>query len=315
MEAITNFFELTESIFLLLAAIYFLLILFTAIGFIQKKMKSKSADEILLRIRSWWIILILLTLGIGLGKYGVISFFALVSGLALKEYLAVVPNRGVDSRSFLWAYLSIPIQYYFVSRGQFTLFLSFIPVILFLWLPTRMVIVGETKGFLMTVAILQWGVMCTVFCISHIPFLLVISAHEKFSVGIGYIILLLLLTELNDVFQFVWGKTFGRHKIIPKVSPNKTWEGFIGGALTTALISLLLSPIFAHTTVFLALAIGFVIAIAGFIGDVVLSAVKRDLNLKDFSQILPGHGGILDRIDSLTFTSPLFFYLVKHFNS
>ena len=118
---------------------------------------------------------------------------------------------------------------------------------------------------------------------------------------------------MNDVAQFVWGKTLGKRKILPLVSPNKTWEGFLGGAVTTLLVSLLLGPLFTPLDLPRAALVGLEIGIFGFIGDVVMSAVKRDIGVKDTGTLLPGHGGILDRLDSLTFTAPLYFHTLYYF--
>ena len=104
--------------------------------------------------------------------------------------------------------------------------------------------------------------------------------------------------------QFVWGKTLGKHKILPNVSPNKTWEGFIGGAISTTIIGYFigfLTPLSTPQLIFTSA----LIAVFGFAGDVVLSAVKRDKGIKDMSDTIPGHGGILDRFDSIIFTTPM----------
>jgi phosphatidate cytidylyltransferase len=102
---------------------------------------------------------------------------------------------------------------------------------------------------------------------------------------------------------------FGKFKIIPKVSPNKTWEGFIGGVLTTTVVGYFLRFL-TPLTGYEAIAVSFIIAITGFIGDVVVSAIKRDFGLKDTGSVIPGHGGILDRIDSLAIAAPVFFHLI-----
>ena len=118
--------------------------------------------------------------------------------------------------------------------------------------------------------------------------------------------------RFNDVCQYVWGKSFGKHKIVPKVSPNKTWEGFIGGAATIIFTSYFVAPYLTPLTSVQGLVAGMIIAFSGFIGDLVISSVKRDLQIKDTGQFIPGHGGILDRIDSLMFTAPLFFHYIYY---
>src|SRR5699024_9385028 len=122
-----------------------------------------------------------------------------------------------------------------------------------------------------------------------------------------------VLTQCNDVAQFIWGKTFGKRKIVPKVSPNKTWAGLIGGINTTMALSLLLAPLLTPMNLSSMLFSGFLIGLTGFIGDVNISSLKRDLDIKDTGQTIPGHGGILDRVDSLTYTAPLFFHFIRYF--
>ena len=115
----------------------------------------------------------------------------------------------------------------------------------------------------------------------------------------------------NDIMQFIWGKLLGRHKILPKVSPNKTWEGFLGGVISTTVIGYFLgflTPLSAPNVIL----VSALIAIAGFSGDVVISAIKRDKGIKDMGNSIPGHGGVFDRIDSLAYTAPVFFHLVYY---
>ena len=212
-----------------------------------------------------------------------------------------------------WAYLAIPVQFYWIYIGWYEMALLFIPVYMFLLLPVRAVITGETEGFLRAMGVLNWGLMITVFSLSHIAFLLILpEANNPNGGGIGLVIFLVLLTESNDIFQYIWGKTLGRRKVIPKVSPNKTWGGLLGGIASTVLFSILLSKLLTPLSMTHAIAAGLIISIGGFFGDVVISALKRDLKIKDTGNILPGHGGILDRVDSLSYTAPLFFHFI-HF--
>jgi phosphatidate cytidylyltransferase len=173
---------------------------------------------------------------------------------------------------------------------------------------------GETRGFLKAAGTLNWGIMTTVFSIGHMAYLLVLPLSVNPAAGgAGLVFFLVVLTQLNDVTQFLFGKTFGRHKITPTVSPNKTWESLMGGVASTTLVSWLAAPLLTPFTATQSVAIGMIIALAGFTGDVVISAIKRDLQIKDTGTMIPGHGGILDRIDSLTYTAPLFFHIVVYF--
>lgn len=242
-----------------------------------------------------------------------ISFFALISFLAFKEYTSLIPTRRADRRVLFWAYLAIPIQYLWVGYAWYGMFIIFVPVYMFLFMPMRMVLIGETKDFLRAAGTLHWGLMIMLFSISHLAFLLNLSSPNHPEVhGAGLVLFLVILTQLNDVCQFLWGKSFGKHKIIPKVSPNKTWEGFVGGICTTSILAAILSQWLTPFSIYMGLLAGFIIGISGFIGDVVISSLKRDLGVKDSGSLLPGHGGILDRIDSLTYTAPLFFHFTYY---
>jgi phosphatidate cytidylyltransferase len=161
---------------------------------------------------------------------------------------------------------------------------------------------------------ISWGLFMFVFFLSHLAYLLVLPSSEEFQAGgVGLVLYLVFLTQFNDVSQYVWGKSFGQHKIIPKVSENKTWEGFLGGVFTTTLLAVLLSSFLTPLSFTMAIFAGLIISLAGFLGDITISALKRDLEIKDTGQLLPGHGGILDRIDSLTYSAPLFFHFIYYF--
>ena len=290
-----------------------ILVLATSIQVILKFLKpAKDNIELGQRIQSWWIMVGLLFLVLIISKKLSIYFFGILSFLALKEFLSIVPTRLADRRVIFWAYLSIPIQYYWVSIDWYGMFIIFVPVYLFLIMSMRMVLIGETKGFIRSAGIIHWAAMLTVFFISHIAYLLKLPVQNSSAGNIGLVLFLLIFTQFNDVCQFIWGKSFGKHKIIPKVSPNKTWEGFIGGVVTTTLCAGFVAPFLTSLETAHGFLAGLVISVGGFFGDVVLSSVKRDLQIKDSGTLIPGHGGILDRMDSLIFTAPLFFHFVYY---
>lgn len=292
-----------------------LIIASTIVALLTRRHPEKSYLELSQRINSWWIIVGIFAAAMLLSRTTSIVFFAFVSFLALKEYFSLIPTRRADRRVLFWAYAAIPIQYFWVHMEWYGMFIIFIPVYLFLFLPMRMVIIGETNDFLRAAGTLHWGLMTMVFSISHAAFLLVLpDDRNPVAGGAGLIIFLVFLTQFNDVAQYVWGKLTGRHKIIPKVSPNKTWEGFLGGLGTTVLLAFILAPHLTPLTPLESLGAGAIISLSGFIGDVTISALKRDIGVKDSGSLLPGHGGILDRIDSLTYTAPLFFHFLHYFH-
>ena len=245
-----------------LAGVFAVLLLSSAIRWLlQLRHPDRPYAELRQRIRSWWIMAGVFALAISLNRQISLAFFALVSFLALKEYFSLIPTRRADRRVLFWAYLAIPLQYLWIAREWYGMFIIFIPVYVFLFLPMRMIMIGETQHFLRAIGTLHWGLMTLVFSISHVAFLLVLpGTGSTVAGGAGLVLLLILLTELNDIAQYVWGKLCGRHAIVPSVSPNKTWEGFIGGFLTTAVLAVLLAPWLSPLTPVHAL-------IAGSMGD------------------------------------------------
>ena len=286
-----------------------LLVLIAATILVYLKFPTQELKD---RMNSWWIIIGFFIVGAMLHTTAAMFFFGFLSYLALKEYFTLIPSRQTDRSVMFYAYLSIIPQYYFAGIGWYGMFIIWIPVFLFLFLPFRQILTGETKGFLENTSRVQWGLMMFVFGLSHLAYMITLKPLPGSTVGGTELVLyLVLLTELNDILQYIWGKSIGRRKIIPKVSPNKTVEGFLG-----AFVSIMfLAVIFSFLTPFTwleALIAGMIISWSGFIGDVVISMVKRDIGVKDSGNMLPGHGGILDRVDSLTYTAPLFFHYVYY---
>jgi len=280
---------------------------------LQQKKPTKDYTELSQRVRSWWVMVMVFTLAIVFSRTVSLLFFALISFLALKEYLSLIPTRRADRRVLFWAYLTVPIQYYWVANAWYGMFIIFIPIYAFLFLPTRMILIGETKDFLRAAGTLHWGLMITVFSLSHMAFLLMLPAENNPGAGgAGLVLFLVFLTQFNDVAQYTWGKIFGKTPIVPTVSPKKTWEGFGGGVITSIFCAILLAPLLTPLSFPQAIFAGLLISCGGFIGDVIISAVKRDIGVKDSGSLLPGHGGILDRIDSLTYTAPLFFHFIYY---
>lgn len=275
--------------------------------------RDRDYSELKLRMRSWWWMIGIFFGAILLSPTASVVFLGLVSFLAFKEYLSLIATRRADRRALFWAYLAIPIHFYWVGIAWYGMFIIFIPVYMFLLLPLRMLIIGETEGFLRAASTLHWGMMTTVFSLSHMAYLLVLDpVKNPAGGGAGLLLYLVFLTQFNDVAQYTWGKLFGRHKVVPKVSPKKTWEGLIGGNLTTLVLAVFVAPYLTPFSMLEAAGAGLIIGVFGFIGDVTISALKRDIGVKDSGTLIPGHGGILDRIDSLTYTAPLFFHYLYY---
>lgn len=299
----------------LVAALFGLLVLATLIvEGLRWRQPARDWSELRLRVRTWWMIAGLFAAALLLHRTVTLLFFALVSGLALREFLSIIPTRPVDRRLIGWAYGAVPLQFLWIQQEAHGLFLVFIPIYMFLFLALNLVLGGETRGFLQAASSLFWGLMITVFSLSHVAYLLTAPLPVASPAGgAGLLFYLVFLTQVNDVAQYLFGKALGRRPILPRVSPRKTWEGFVGGLLTTTLLAWLLAPWLTALHPWQALITGLLLASAGFAGDVTISALKRDLALKDSGALLPGHGGLLDRIDSLTYSAPLFLHVLLFF--
>lgn len=303
-------FHLSPEVSTSLLGIASLLTFFSVLFGVWKWLKpDANLKEVIDRTKSWWIMFAVFVVAIFVHKTIAIIAIAFLSFVALREMLSKLDFRFSDRRAMFLAYLVIPVQFYCVYISYYRLFIVLIPVIMFMILPFRNVLTGDTKGITQSSAKLQWSLMLTVFSLSHIAYLLAIEIPEGFAAGNeAYVLYLLFLTQFNDVLQFIWGKLLGKRKIIPKVSPNKTWEGFLGGLISTTVLAYLLRFL-TPFTVDQSLIAGALISFSGFAGDLNISAIKRDLGIKDMGDTIPGHGGIMDRLDSLSYTSMVFFHL------
>lgn len=311
MNKIFNSVDLIAEIQWVIAIILIILVFATVLFWLWNKLSpSKLVDEMQLRTRSWWVMCFIFLFASLINP--VVTYIALgfLSFLTLREIYSLLNLREMDRSVLFFCYLCIPIQYFLAYKGYYTLFLIFIPVFMFIIIPFLLVLAGETKDIIKSMCILPTSLMLGVFGISHLA--LLISFPEMNTNGVSgkaLLLFLIFITEANDIMQFVWGKIFGKHKILPNVSPNKTWEGFIGGVISTTIIGYFMGFLTPLTPVQLIL-ISSSIAILGFMGDSILSAVKRDFGVKDMSNAIPGHGGVLDRVDSLSTTASPFFHII-----
>ncbi|SIT84914.1 phosphatidate cytidylyltransferase [Pontibaca methylaminivorans] len=265
------------------------------------------------RIRAWWVMVVALSLAMLGGRTGVVMLFGLCSFAALREFMTLTNLRRADHWSLVLAFFVVlPVQYYLIWTGWYGLFAIFIPVYVFLLLPIVSVLRGETGNYLVRIAELQWGLMICVFCASHVPALLTLDIPGFDGRGVLLIAFLVVVVQLSDVLQYVWGKLAGRHRIAPRLSPSKTVEGFLGGVLSATLVGAGLWWITPFTPGQAAL-MALVITLMGFFGGLVMSAIKRDRGIKDWGHMIAGHGGFIDRLDSVVFAAPVFFHLTRYF--
>jgi phosphatidate cytidylyltransferase len=272
---------------------------------------SPGIDNLNARVKAWWIMVALLGAAIAFGKTAVVVLYALASFFALREFVTLTDTRRGDHWALLAAFfLALPVQYYLVWTEWYGLFSIFIPVYGFLLMPVIAALRQDTENFLTRVSAQQWALMICVYCASHVPALLVLDIPGYAGKQVLLVAFLIIVVQGSDVLQYVFGKLLGQRKVAPQLSPSKTWEGLIGGvASATALGGALFwitpfSPLQAA-------GMAFVICIMGFFGGLVMSAIKRDRGVKDWGRMISGHGGVLDRIDSILFSAPIFFHLTR----
>jgi phosphatidate cytidylyltransferase len=265
------------------------------------------------RLRAWWVMVALMGIALACGKAGVIILFALLSLAALREFITLAPTRRGDHMALAVAFFVVlPLQYYLVWINWYGMYSVFIPVYVFLLLAAMAALRQDTKNFMARVAETQWGLMITVFALSHVPALLFLTIPGYNGRNLLLIAFLAVVVQSSDVLQYIWGKLFGRTKIAPDLSPSKTVEGFVGGVASASLVGALLwwitpfSPLQAG-------AFALMINLMGFFGGLVMSAIKRDRGVKDWGWMIEGHGGVLDRLDSVIFAAPVFFHTVRYF--
>jgi phosphatidate cytidylyltransferase len=223
-----------------------------------------------------------------------------------------VPTRRGDHVALVVAFFVVlPLQYYLVWIDWYGLYSVFIPVYVFLLLAAIAALRQDTTHFMSRVAETLWGLMISVFCLSHVPALLGLTIPGYAGRNLLLIAFLILVVQSSDVLQYIWGKLLGRQKIARELSPSKTAEGFVGGVGTATILGSLLwwiTPFSPWQAAIMAL----VINVMGFCGGLVMSAIKRDRGVKDWGQMIEGHGGMLDRLDSVIFAAPIFFHLTRY---
>ena len=270
-------------------------------------------DNLNARINAWWVMILIIFAAAALGFYGVIGLFFVISFMALREFLSLLYIRRGDHLALAACfYVILPLQYFLVAIDWFSMFTIFIPVYGFLFLPILSALLGDTAHFLDRSTKVQWALMISVFCISHIPAILTLYIEGFEDKKLLLMIFLILVVQSSDVLQYVWGKLFGKHKIAPKLSPSKTVEGFGGGVVSASVLGGLLYWLTPFNPV-QAVLMSLLICLMGFLGGLVMSAMKRSMGVKDWGNMISGHGGMLDRMDSLCFAAPIFFHVVRYY--
>lgn len=307
-----------EKFYWLVGGIVALLLVASLIGWaLRLRAGSESAvaviDNLNARVRAWWSMVAIFSVAFMIGTNATIIMFSFISFFTLREFITLTPTTSGDHRALSLAFfVLIPVQYWLIGIHWYELFSIFIPVYGFLLLPSFSALAQDAESFLERTAKIQWGIMVTIYCISHVPALLLLDIPGYEGQNALLLFYLVLVVQLSDVLQYVFGKLFGKTKIAPVVSPSKTVEGFIGGAASATLIGAAMWWITPFTPLQSA-GMSFIIVLMGFLGGLSLSAVKRSLGAKDWGTMIKGHGGMMDRMDSVSFAAPIFFHLTRYF--
>lgn len=285
-----------------------------------RRSKADVAKKRIDSLKVWWVLFALWSLAAISGQIGVTLFLSAASLLAMREYLRLLgPREQLGTAAICCLVLVSGAHYLWILFGYIEVAKWFLPVVGIVLLGAARAPTCSPQGYVRTTAGLYWGAMLMIYAFSHALFLFEVESGGKPLVGrVGWILYLVLLTEMNDIMQAVVGRKFGKTKITPRVSPNKSLQGLIGGLITTIALSVTVAPLLTTLTaargvaagVAVSTLAGIVISLSGFLGDINMSAIKRDAGVKDGSTMLPGMGGMIDRIDSLTFTAPVFYYFV-----
>ncbi len=267
--------------------------------------KKQEIWPLLTKYLVWFIIIPLLVVPILLGKNYFVTIILILSLLSFREFTRAV-GLWKDPWFCLAGYLSIFLIYSGVYVDWYGLY-NATPIYCILATLAIPIFRGEFENMIQKTCLTILGILYFGWFFSHIGFL------TNMQNGFSHIFFLFVLVELNDAMAFITGKLLGRHKMTPKISPNKTWEGAAGAMLCTIIAAFIFRFAIPEYADWQVVAIGFLISIGGTFGDLVISFIKRDLQIKDMGKVIPGHGGILDRFDSVIFAAPIFFHFTRYF--
>ncbi|RMF40114.1 MAG: phosphatidate cytidylyltransferase [Planctomycetota bacterium] len=308
------------------------------VGRYLSRQPSESVNPALVRrfrqrVNAWWLMCAILVFGMLLQPIGTVILFGLISFWALREFITMAPTRRGDHRALFWALVIFtPLQYVLIGLERsglqwrngrdvdfYGLYSIMIPVYASLFVPARIALSGDHKRFLERSAQITVGMLICVYALSYAPALINLelvtsSGHPWRGSPAGLLFFLILMAQLSDILQWIWGHLVGKHIIAPEISASRSWEGFAGGTFSTGVIGAALFWVtpFAFWE---AACMSMVIAVMGMFGGMTMSAIKRDRGVNDYGTLVIGHAGVLDRIDTLCFAAPVFYHLTRFFFS
>lgn len=308
---IVEFASIVGWLVLALIAIHLTCELFE--NFTKRKSLRRMLKNVNDRIKAWWVMAVVLMIAMLLGKLGIIFLFVFASFASLREFLTLTNTRLADSWALAAAFFVVlPVQYFAIGMDWYGFYSVFIPVYAFLMLPILTALRGESRHFLIRVAETQWGLMVAIFCISHLPALLNLNIDGFEGKSFLLILFLVIVVQSSDTAQYICGRIWGKTVVAPELSPSKTYEGLVGGVLSAAIIGALLYWITPFSP-WVAAAMAGVVSLFGLLGSLVMSAIKRDRGIKDYGPMFIGQGGFTDRLDTVIFSAPVFFHLLRFF--
>jgi phosphatidate cytidylyltransferase len=262
--------------------------------------------------RGWLVMIPLIAASLFAGRAAAICFFGIIAIVAFTEYARATGLHHELTMTFTSLAGIVAIAVVAIASdpatgtpGRFGLFMA-LPVFVSSALVLASILRNRPQGQLKAVALALFGFIYIGWMFGHVAFLA--NARNAY----GYLFYLIFAVELNDVAAFTCGKLFGRTPLCANVSPQKTREGALGAVLISAVFPLAVRfalPDFSALDCVLA---GLIVGVGGLVGDLSISMIKRDIGVKDMGTLIRGHGGMLDRIDSLLYTAPLFFHFARH---
>ena len=326
-----------------LSTVILLLTTLTGLGFalmignLLRRQPETKVDPLIVRafnrrLTAWFTFTAILAAALVINPTMVVALFGLVSFWALREFITMTPTRRADHRALFWSFFVFtPAQFVLVGLGEdyILYFSTMIPVYASLLLPARIAFTGDHKRFLERAAKIQFGLLVCVYSLSFTPALLDmdLQVYNPDSTGeadrlqswqgsnAGLLFFFVLIVQLGDLLQFIWDKAIGRHVICPKINASKTWEGLFGGVISVGVLGAIIQAVL-QVTPFYTPGAGFMAALIAFMGccgSLTMSAIKRDRGVKDYGTLVHGHAGVLDRIDSLCFAAPVFYFVTRLF--
>jgi len=310
----------------LVGGVLVLLIASTVVVHVLKRRIDSGLDPAIvetfrLRIRAWWLLWAFLAAAFQIGEVATVVLFGFMGFWALREFITLTPTRPGDHRTLFWVFFVFtPLQFVLVGMGYgfFGSYSVVIPVYGFLFIPARIAFGGDFKRFLERTAKIQAGLLICVYCLSYAPALLTLPLPPGSETQPGaharLLFFFVLMVQLSDALQYAWSQIPYRHVVAPSINPSKSWEGLLGGTASVTLLGAVLwwATPFQGASWWMAALMSMVTALMAFAGSLTMSAIKRDRGVKDYGTLVEGHGGVLDRIDSICFAAPVFFHLTRY---